>query len=310
MLDLAIIGGGPAGLSAGIYASRGGLKNVMLYEKGLLGGQIITSSEIENYPGQLEIKSGMDFMYEWPLQAEKFGLKHEIKEVKGLEKIDNYFELTFEDSTKVQAKTVIIGIGNHPRSAGIKGEKSFFGRGVSLCATCDGFFYKNKDVVVVGGGNTAVEEAIYLSNICNKVTLIHRSNLKATPNIIDVMNSKDNIEVITESTIEEIYGDQTGVTGVRYIDKDNNKHSIDVLGVFIFVGRRINHSLIKDVNGNLICDVNRNDEIIVNHKMRSSLENLWAVGDMRSDASRQVVCAAADGATAALDIVAYFNSQK
>ena len=310
MLDLAIIGGGPAGLSAGMYATRGGIKNVVLYEKGLLGGQITSSSEIENYPGQLKVKSGMDFMYDWPEQSTQFGLKTETKEVKNLKKIDDYFELTFDDSTKVEAKTVIIGTGNVPRSANIKGEKSFFGRGVSICATCDGFFYKNKDVVIVGGGNTAVEEAIYLSNICNKVTLIHRGQLRATPNIIEVMKSKNNIEAILDTNIDEIVGDQTGVTGVKYTTKEKDQESLDVLGVFIFVGREIDHSVIEDENGNLICEVNRNDEIIVSHKMKTSLENLWAVGDMRSEASRQVVCAAADGATAALDIVAYFNSQK
>ena len=182
MLDLAIIGGGPAGLTAGMYATRGGLKDVTMFEKGLPGGQITQSSEIENYPGQIEIVTGMELMDKWPEQCKRFGLRHEMSEVKQLTKKDDIFTLTLGGEKKVEAKSVLIATGSVPRPAGIKGEAEFFGKGVSTCATCDGFFYKNKDVVVIGGGDTAIEEAIYLANICKTVYIVHRRDeFRASP---------------------------------------------------------------------------------------------------------------------------------
>lgn len=168
MLDLAIIGGGPAGLSAGLYATRGGLKNVVMFEKGMPGGQITGSSEIENYPGQKAPgESGIDFMSTWVAQCTHFGLKHEMAGVERVMKnADGSFTVKLEGGKEEHAKAVIVATGSTPRRAGFAGEDEFFGRGVSTCATCDGFFYKNKEVAVLGGGDTAIEEALYLANIC------------------------------------------------------------------------------------------------------------------------------------------------
>ena len=182
MLDLAIIGGGPAGLTAGLYATRGGLKSVTMFEKGMPGGQITQSSEIENYPGQLDVVTGMELMDKWPQQCQKFGLKHDMSEVKNVSKEGETFTLTLGSGEKVEAKSVLVATGSVPRAAGVKGEAEFFGKGVSTCATCDGFFYKGRDVAVIGGGDTAVEEAIYLANICKTVYIVHRrEEFRASP---------------------------------------------------------------------------------------------------------------------------------
>lgn len=152
MLDLAIIGGGPAGLTAGLYATRGGLNNVVMFEMGMPGGQITSSSEIENYPGQGPVMTGMDLMATWPEQCQKFGLKHEMAEILKVEKIGDNFKLTTTDSREFEARSVLIATGSVPRRAGFKGEDEFFGKGVSTCATCDGFFYRGKEVTVIGVG--------------------------------------------------------------------------------------------------------------------------------------------------------------
>ena len=165
MMDCAIIGGGPAGLTAGLYLTRGGLKNVVVYEIGMLGGQITKSSEIENYPGFFDnSKTGMDFMDTWQKQCFNFGLKHKMNFVVGIEKQENHFDIKMKDGTVEQAKTVIVATGSNPKSAGVRGEDKYYGKGISSCATCDGFFHRNKVVGVIGGGDTALEEAYFLSN--------------------------------------------------------------------------------------------------------------------------------------------------
>ncbi len=194
MLDLAIIGGGPAGLTAGLYATRGGLADVTMFEKGMPGGQITQSSEIENYPGQLEVVTGMELMDKWPEQCKRFGLKHEMSEVKQLVKNGDIFTLTLGGDKTIEAKSVLIATGSVPKAAGIKGEAEFFGKGVSTCATCDGFFYKGKDVVVLGGGDTAVEEAIFLANICKTVYIVHRrEEFRASPHEVEKLKKHENI---------------------------------------------------------------------------------------------------------------------
>ena len=307
MLDLAIIGGGPAGLTAGLYATRGGLKNVTMFEKGLPGGQITQSSEIENYPGQLEVITGMELMDKWPQQCQKFGMQHSMHEVKHLTKKDDIFTLTLGDDTKVEAKSVVISTGSVPKAAGIKGEAEFFGRGVSTCATCDGFFYKGKDVVVLGGGDTAIEEAIFLANICKKVYIVHRRDtFKASPHEVDKLKNYDNIELVLNHTSEKIIGDSMGVTGIVVKSKDTQElKTIDAMGVFVFVGRDIlNQTLIQE-DGSFLCDMSEAGEVIVDLKMRTSIDGLFTAGDIRIDAPKQVVCAASDGAIAGIGAIGY-----
>jgi len=309
MLDLAIIGGGPAGLTAGLYATRGGLKDVTMFEKGLPGGQITQSSEIENYPGQLEVITGMELMDKWPEQCQKFGMKHDMSEVKNVTKKDDIFILTLGDDSKVEAKSVVIATGSVPKSANIKGEAEFFGRGVSTCATCDGFFYKGKDVVVLGGGDTAIEEAIFLANICRKVYIVHRRDtFKASPHEVEKLKNYDNIELVLNQTTKEIIGDAMGVTGVIVESKDTKEtRTLDVMGVFVFVGRDILNQTLVQEDGSFLCDMSESGEVIVDLKMRTSVSGLFAAGDIRVDAPKQVVCAASDGAIAGIGAIAYLH---
>jgi thioredoxin reductase (NADPH) len=305
MLDLAIIGGGPAGLTAGLYATRGGLKNVVMYEKGMPGGQITQSSEIENYPGIKEVVTGLELMEPWPEQCMRFGLKHEMAEVTRVSKAGDVFKISIAGGEEAEAKNVIVCTGSTPKRAGIKGEDEFYGKGVSNCATCDGFFYKDKEVAVLGGGDTALEEALYLANICSKVYVIHRrEEFRAAPNTVEKVKNNPKIELVLNSTVKEIYGDAMGVTGVLTEDKEGNERDLKVPGIFIFVGMNVNNEVLKQEDGSFLCDVNEWGEVIVDLSMRTSVEGLFAAGDIRIEAPKQVVCAAGDGATAALQVVA------
>jgi thioredoxin reductase (NADPH) len=305
MLDLAIIGGGPAGLTAGLYATRGGLKDVVMYEKGMPGGQITQSSEIENYPGIKEVVTGMELMEPWPEQCMRFGLKHEMAEVTRVEKSGDTFKIILAGGKEAEAKNVIVCTGSTPKRAGFKGEDTFFGKGVSTCATCDGFFYKDKEVAVLGGGDTALEEALYLANICSKVYLIHRRDtFRAAPSTIEKVKNNPKIELILNSTVKEVYGDDSGVKGILIEDKEHNVIDLKVPGIFVFVGMNVNNGVLKQEDGTFLCDVNEWGEVIVDLSMRTSVEGLFAAGDIRIEAPKQVVCAAGDGATAALQVIA------
>ncbi len=309
MLDLAIIGGGPAGLTAGLYATRGGLKNVVMFEMGMPGGQITSSSEIENYPGQAEIVSGMDLMANWPEQCQRFGLKHEMAQIDRVTKSGDVFTLTTNDKKEFQAKTVLIATGSVPKRAGFKGENEFFGKGVSTCATCDGFFYRGKEVAVIGGGDSAIEEAVYLSKMCSKVYLVHRRDTyRAAPSTIEHMKHAANIEEVTNVMVEEVYGDIMGVQGLKVKHKETGEiRDLPTPGVFVFVGRDVLNAPLKQEDGTFLCDLNEAGEVIVDLRMRTSVKGLYAAGDIRIDAPKQVVCAAGDGATAAVNIIEYLG---
>jgi len=311
ILDLAIIGGGPAGLTAGLYATRGGLENVVMYEKGMPGGQITSSSEIENYPGQAEVVSGLDLMQKWPEQCSKFGLVHKMNEVKNItQNSDKTFTITLENKDKVISKAVIIATGSVPKKAGFKGEDEFFGRGVSTCATCDGFFYKDKEVSVLGGGDAALEEALYLANICSKVYIIHRRDeFRASPATVKRVKENTKIELITNSIVEEVVGDSAGVTNVIVKNRQTQEiQTLNTTGIFVFVGRDVlNETLIQE-DGIFLCDTNDRGEIIVDLSMKTNIDGLFAAGDVRIQAPRQVVCAAGDGATAALSVIEYIHT--
>ena len=308
ILDCAIIGGGPAGLTAGLYTTRGGLENVVMYEKGMPGGQITSSSEIENYPGVSGEITGMDLMMPWPEQCKKFGLKHDMAEVKRVSKDGNIFKIHKANGDIDEAKSVIIATGSSPRRAGFAGEDEYFGRGVSTCATCDGFFYKGKEVAVIGGGDTALEEALYLAKICSKVYLVHRRNtFRAAPNTVKRVKEAQNIELVLEATPEEVYGDNMGVTGLKVALKDGSTKDIEVPGVFIFVGNDINNQTLIQEDGISLCELNKQGQVIVDLNMKTSLPGLFAAGDMRLNSPKQVVCAAGDGAVAAISAISYVD---
>jgi len=308
ILDCAIVGGGPAGLTAGLYATRGGLENVVMFEKGMPGGQITQSSEIENYPGVTGDITGMDLMIPWPAQCQKFGLIHEMVNVTQVTKKDNVFTIHKEDGTTTDAHSVIIGTGSSPRRAGFAGEDELFGKGVSTCATCDGFFYKGKEVAVIGGGDTALEEALYLAKICSKVYLVHRRDtFRSAPNTIKRVENTNNIELVLNSVPEEVYGDNMGVTGLKVKNKDGKIRDIAVPGVFTFVGNDVNNQTLIQNDESFLCDMNDLGQVVVDLKMQTTTPGLFATGDMRQDAPKQVVSAAGDGAVAALSAISYVD---
>jgi thioredoxin reductase (NADPH) len=289
MYDVVIIGGGPAGLSAGMYASRLGAKTIIL-EKLNPGGQITSSSEIENYPGVCEVKSGLELMQCWPEQAKRFGCEIKSEEVIEVKKEEDFIIKTHKNEYK--AKTIILATGSTPKRAGFKGEEEFIGRGVSYCAVCDGFFYRDRVVAVVGGGDAALEEALYLAEIAKKVYLIHRRDtFKAAPKTVNRVKANEKIELILNEEVKEVRGNQF----VEEIELKSGK-ILKVDGVFVFVGMKVNSDLVKD-----LVKLNEKGEVIVDLKMQSSLKGLFAAGDVRSDSVKQVVAAAGDGATAAIN---------
>lgn len=313
MLDCAIIGGGPAGLTAGLYATRGGLKNVTLFEMGMPGGQITKSSEIENYPGFFDsTKTGLDFMDTWQKQCFHFGLKHEMKKVERVAKTGEHFTITIEGGETVEAMTVIVCTGAVPRRANFKGEDEFYGRGVSTCATCDGFFYKDKPVTVLGGGDTALEEAFYLSNICSDVYVVHRRDeFRAAPPTIDRAERKENIHFVLDSVIEESVGDAMGLSGVDIRNvKTNEITHMDNTGLFVFVGQDVKNDVLKDENDDFICKMSDSGQVLVDLSMKTSVPGLFVAGDLRIEAPKQVVSAAGDGSIAALQVISYIQEQQ
>ncbi len=311
MINLAIIGGGPAGLSAGLYATRGGLKNVVLFERGMPGGQITNSSEIENYPGVKEIVSGIDFMEPWLEQCFRFGLTHNMNEVTRVAKNGDIFEIVLADGQKESAKAVIICTGGNPRRSNIKGESEYWGKGVSVCATCDGFFYKNKIVAVLGGGDTALEEAIYLTRICEKVYLIHRRNeFRAAPSTQQAVKENPKIEIITPSVIDEILGNGKHTTGIKITNLDSKQsREIEVSCVFEFVGYDVNTNILMQEDSSPLCEIGDDGKVKVDLNMQTSVSGLFAAGDIRQDSLKQVVIAAGDGAVAALSAIEYLEAK-
>ena len=299
MYDVIIIGAGPGGLSAGLYASRMGL-NTLILEKLSPGGQIVKSSEIENYPGVCEIKNGMEFMECWPKQATKFGAKIILEEIIKIKKEKEFIVKTNKNT--YTSKAIILATGATPKKAGFKNEDKYIGKGVSYCAVCDGYFYKNMKVAVVGGGDSALEEALYLSEIAKKVYLIHRRDkFKASPITIKKILATSNIEVLYNTTILEVKGKPFLNKAIIKQNKEIKELEID--GVFVFVGINVNSNLVKD-----LCELNEKGEVKVDLNMKTSIDGLYAIGDVRENSLKQVVIAAGDGATAALNVVKYIKN--
>ena len=299
MYDIIIIGAGPAGLSAGIYASRLGKKTLIL-EKLNPGGQITLSSEIENYPGVCEVKSGLELMMCWPDQAKKFGCEIKSEEAQQLTTDNGKWKIK-TPTNEYTSKAVIIATGSTPKKARFQGEIEYIGKGVSYCAVCDGFFYRNKIVAVIGGGDSALEEALYLSEIAKKVYLIHRRDkFKAAPNTQKKVFEKENIEIIFNNEVKE-------VNGKEFVEKIILKDGkiLDVDGVFVFVGMKVNNELVKD-----LVEINEKGEVKVDLNMQTSLKGFFAAGDIRENSVRQVVAAAGDGAVAAINACKYIDEKE
>jgi thioredoxin reductase (NADPH) len=292
--QLIILGGGPGGLSAGIYAARNRL-NTLLLEKNMMGGLAVYAELLENYPGFPEGIGGMELGQLMLQQGEKFGLKTQSVEALGLEVKDNWKVVkTLQGDLK--AKAVIIALGSERINLDVPGEKEFVGRGVSYCATCDAAFFKQKPVVVVGGGNSAVSEALHLSKFASKVILIHRRDeFRASPISVEKARSEPKISFLLNTTIESIEG-KDNVEFLRLNNVVNKqKSTLPVSGVFVSIGQRPNTDFLK---GQLSLD--SNGYIVVNEKMETSLPGIFAAGDIRSNSIRQCISAAGDGATAAI----------
>ncbi len=291
--DVVIIGAGPAGLAAGLYASRGGLKTA-IFEKALVGGQIVLTTEVENYPGINDKVSGFDIIDRMKNQAESFGVKiiEEGVDAMGLRGICKLIETS---SGIYEARTVIIATGAHPRKLNIPGEQKLTGRGVSYCATCDGALYRGKKVAVVGGGDSAVEEALFLTKFAEKVYIIHRRDkLRAQKILQDRAFKNPKIEFIWNSVPQEILGTDA-VTGILLYNKETKKRKeLEIDGVFIYVGIIPNTELLEG-------KVNLDDHgfILTDETMHTNIPGVYAAGDVVHKVLRQVVTAAADGAIAA-----------
>ena len=302
--DTVILGGGPAGLSAGIYASRGAVSTAII-DTSMLGGQPSNYLELENYPG-FPIIGGYDLMEKFEEHADKFGVqKFPMQEIVSVDLKSNPKVIKTTEA-EFKAKTVIIACGAQPMKLGVPGEAEFGGRGVSYCAVCDGAFYKNKVVAVVGGGNAAVEEAMYLTKFADKVYVIHRRNeLRADKIVQERAFKNDKIEFIWDSVVKEIKGDNLVHTAVLENVKTKELSNLKTDGVFPYIGMTPN---IEGIAGQVEQDAN--GFIIVDETMKTSLDGVYAVGDVRKTPLRQVITAAADGAVGAVYAVKYLESIK
>lgn len=293
-----IIGSGPSGYTAAIYASRAGLEPIV-FEGNAPGGQITMTEQIDNFPGYPEGISGFGLMEDIKKQALRFGAEVRNKVIKKVDFSKRPFVLETEDGEEVIAKSVIISTGASARWLGLESERKFRGMGVSTCATCDGFFYRKKDVAVVGGGDTACSEALYLSGLCNKVYLIVRRDvLRATKAVQEQIFSRENIEIVWKHKPLEILGDDSGVTGIRVISSEGEAtKDIDVMGVFVAIGNIPNTDVFK---GQL--ELNENGYIKTKgHSSYTSVEGVFAAGDVQDPTYKQAIVAAGSGAKAAID---------
>ncbi len=300
MKDVIIIGGGPAGLNAALYASRAGM-DTLLIERMFVGGQAATTAFVDNFIGVGTGIGGPDLVMKMETQAREFGAQFVYEEVLDLE-IEGDVKIVKTKKNEYKAKAVILAMGATPRKLGVSGEEEFAGRGVSYCATCDGAFYKDKDVCVVGGGDTAAEDAIFLSNLCRTVYLVHRrDSLRASKALADAVFSKDNIKILWNTQVSEIIGDNA-VTGITF-SGDTSK-SIDVSGVFVAVGTVPTSVL---VNGKV--KMNEHGYILADTKMRTDADGVFAAGDIVEKPLRQIITAASDGAIAAYSAQEYILSK-
>jgi len=305
--DLAIIGGGPAGLSAGIYGARAGLSTVIL-EQLSPGGQVITTDMVENYPGFTEPISGYEIAGKMIEQATKFGVEIRSSDVTGInDPPGEDHKLLLMGDESLSALAVIIATGAHHRRLGVPGEDRFWGRGVSCCATCDGMFYRDKEVVVVGGGDTAVKEAMFLTRFASKITLVHRRDrLRATNILRDrILAMTDKVDFSWKTVVKEIMGDDN-VAAVRLSSVDTGAERVlECDGVFIFVGFTPNT---KFLDGFIKLD--ERGYVITDEDMATSVPGVFACGDARKKLLRQIITACGEGATAAFAAQHYVEDIK
>ena len=302
-----IIGSGPAGYTAAIYAARADMRPVM-YTGLQMGGQLTTTTEVDNFPGYANGTDGTAMMEDLKNQAERFGTEVRfgmVTEVVLSSEVGGIHEIVVDGSKKIHANTVIISTGATAKYLGLESEQRLIGGGVSACATCDGFFYKGQDVVVVGAGDTAAEEATYLANICRKVTvLVRKDYMRASKAMQHRVNKTDNIEVLFNTELDEVLGDNV-VDGVRVVHNlTGKKHEISVTGLFIAIGHKPNTELFKGV-----LDMDDTGYLITEGKTtKTNIPGVFAAGDVQDKEYRQAVTAAGTGCMAALDAERYLGA--
>ncbi|WP_434512445.1 thioredoxin-disulfide reductase [Desulfitobacterium sp. AusDCA] len=304
MYDVLIIGAGPAGLTAGVYAARGGLKTGII-EMAMPGGQAASTEKIENYPGFPEGISGFELMNNFHLQAQAFGVEFIFDQVNALE-LQGSIKKIITATQTFEAKAVIIAAGSKPRLLNVPGENTFHGRGVSYCATCDGAFFKGKKVIVVGGGDAALEEGAYLTKFAEKVTIIHRrSGFRASQIALERAKSNSKIQFVLDTVVEEIIG-QEQVQGVKV--KNTMSGETQVLpsdGVFIYIGTEPNAGFLQ---GEI--EIDERGYIKAGKRLETNIPGVFAAGDIRNTPLRQVATAVGDGALAAVEAEKYLSKIK
>ena len=304
--DLVIVGAGPAALTAAIYTAREDI-DTTLYEKAIVGGLAATTDWIDNFPGYREGVSGIRFAEEVQAQAERFGAKIDFGDVQKLTKNDNAIELTV-DGEPVYAKSVLVATGSDHKKLGVPGEAEYHSRGVHYCATCDGAFYSGKRIAVVGGGNSGVQEAIFLTRFADHIDLLVRSELKADKVLIKQLElMSDKITVHTNVAVDEITAVDDKVDGVAITRKSTSKKDkILVDGVFVFIGLLPNTDFLQDSE----VELDESGFVLANTRLETSVPGVFVAGDVRSDSVKQVVSAAGDGAVVALSIREYLAEAK
>lgn len=306
MYDIIIIGSGPAGLSAAVYGIRAGLKVLVLEKNPMSGGQVLNTDSVDNYlglPGMNGFEMGMKFRQ----HADDMGVLFENAEVTGVTEEGNYKKVTAtkgKEEKTYEAKAVIIATGTSHAFLDVPGEKTFTGHGVSYCATCDGAFFRGKVTAVVGGGDVAVEDALYLARICEKVYLIHRrDSLRAAKSLQDKLFQCQNVEIVWDSVVEEVCGqEQVQSLKIRHV-KQNVESDLAVNGVFIAIGLHPNTELFQNVT---TCDAG--GYIVAGEDCVTQTAGIFAAGDVRTKALRQIITAAGDGANVIASVEKYFNN--
>ena len=292
MKDLIIIGAGPGGVTAAIYAKRSNL-DLLVFEKNCVGGNVVNAFEIENYPGVGKIV-GADLSINFLNELDALGIEVNYEEIKEVKKIDDHFKVVTTDDIEYEAKKVLLALGTKARKLNLENEDALLGRGVSFCATCDGAFYKNKIVLVVGGGNSALTEAMYLSNIASKVYVITRHELKGTKKEIDELKGKKNVEVIESKQIKELVSENKHLKSVILFDTNTKEEmKLDVDGVFVYIGQIPQTGFLSNLG-----ILNESGFINVDKHFETSVKGLFAIGDCIDKEVRQIATAVGDAATA------------
>ena len=302
--QLLIVGGGPAGLTAGLYAARGRLKALLL-EKGATGGQVLVTDWVDNYPAFPDGISGFELVDKMTAHADRFGLEKKFATVSSLDLVGDIKTITLENGEQLTSRAVILCTGAKPRKIEVPGEEELQGKGVSYCATCDAPFYRDQEIAVVGGGNTAIQEALHLTKFASKVTVIHRRDeLRATKILQEKAFAEDKIDFLWNAQVSEIVGGATGVESLNINYNDCSTSSLPVTGIFILIGVVPNNEVLPLDQ----LEIDSGGFIVTDSEMCTRLPGVFAAGDIRSKNYRQIVNAAGEGATAELSAEHYLGN--